>query len=181
MNMNFLDLANRRHSLRKYAATPVPRAILDRCLEAARLAPSACNSQPWHFIVADREPLRTQLAAAAFSGLYSMNAFAKSAPVLIVAIRTSSRASAAIGGAVRGIQYGLIDVAIACEHIVLQAAEDGVGSCWLGWFNEKAVRKLLGISRTNRVDTIISLGYPAEETGRQKIRRELDAIRTFNP
>jgi len=179
--MNFLELVNKRNSLRKYARTPVPREVIERCLEAARLAPSACNSQPWHFIVVDHEPLRTQLASAAFSGLYAMNAFAKDAPVLIVAVREHSRAPAAIGGAVRGIQYGLIDVAIACEHIVLQAAEDGIGSCWLGWFNEKAVKKLLGISRANRVDTILSLGWPAEETVRPKIRKDPDAVRTFNP
>lgn len=179
--MTFLKLVNKRYSLRKYADMPVPREVIERGLEAARLAPSACNSQPWHFIVVDQEPLRTQLAAAAFSGVYAMNAFAKAAPALIVAVRQPSRASAAIGGAVRGIQYGLIDVAIACEHLVLQAADDGVGSCWLGWFNEKAVKKLLGIPRANRVDTIISLGYPAEETERKKLRKEIDTIRTFNP
>lgn len=179
--MKFLELVNRRYSLRKYADTPVPRDILERCLEAARLAPSACNSQPWHFIVVDQEPLRTQLATAAFSGLYTMNAFAKAAPVLVAAVREHSRATAALGGAFRGVQYGLIDVAIACEHLVLQAVEEGVGSCWLGWFNEKAVKRLLGIPRTNRVDTIISLGYPAEETEHRKIRKDLDAIRTFNP
>ena len=179
--MNFLELVNRRYSLRKYASTPVPHEIIERCLEAARLAPSACNSQPWHFIVVDQEPLCTQLASAAFSGLYAMNAFAKEAPMLVVAVREHSRAPAAIGGAVRGLQYGLIDLAIACEHIVLQAAEDGVGSCWLGWFNEKAVKKLLGIPRTKKVDTIISLGYPAEENIRPKTRKDLADICTFNP
>lgn len=177
--MSFLDLAGRRQSDRKYEPRPVPREAIDRCLEAARLAPSACNSQPWTFIVADRDPLRGQVAEAAFSGVYSMNAFARQAPVLIVAVTERSRYVARLGGQFRGVQYSLVDLGIACEHLCLQAAEEGLGTCWLGWFNEKAVKKVLGLPPATKLDIMISMGYPADPDAREKKRKSLDEIRRY--
>ena len=136
--MAFINLVQQRQSTRAYRATPVPRALIERCLEAARLAPSACNCQPWRFIVVDDLDTRSALATAAFSGVYSMCAFAKHAPVLIAVITERSSYAAALGGMFRGTQYNLIDIGIACEHLVLQATEEGLGTCWLGWFNEKS-------------------------------------------
>lgn len=178
--MGFLELVKRRRSTRKYAARPVPREVIARCLEAAQLAPSACNSQPCNFIVVDEADLRKQLADAAFSGIYSMNAFAKSAPVLVIAVREGSRYFAALGGYWRGITFSLIDIAIACEHFVLQAEEEGVGTCWLGWFDEKAVKKILGIPPEKKADIMISVGYPEDTEERSKIRKPLTEISRFN-
>jgi len=176
----FLKLCRTRRSVRRYASTPVPRECMDRCLEAARLAPSACNSQPWSFVVADSEPVRGRLAEAAFSGPYSMNRFALIAPVLIAVLTERSRFAAAVGGFFRGVQYNLIDVGIACEHLVLQAAEEGLGTCWLGWFNEKAVKKVLALPRAAHVDILISLGYPADASpDRESARKILDEIRSY--
>lgn len=177
--MNFLELANKRQSVRKYLAKSVPKDVLDRCIEAARLAPSACNSQPWSFIVVDNEELKNKLADKAFSGIYSMNSFTKSAPVLIVVITERSRYVANLGGYFRGIQYSLIDIGIACEHFILQAVEEGLGACWLGWFNEKAVKKVLSIPKEKKVDIMISVGYPETEEIRDKIRKPLSEIRQF--
>lgn len=177
--MTFLELAARRRSVRQYAGQPVAREAIERCLEAARLAPSACNSQPWTFIVVDQQPLRRQLAEAAFSGLYKMNAFAAMAPVLVVVVTERSRFAAKLGGQFRGMQYSLVDIGIAGEHFCLQAAEEGLGTCWLGWLNEKAVKKVLGLPRAARVDVMFSLGYPAETEPRPKNRRELDDIRRY--
>lgn len=178
--MSFLDLCRSRSSLRRYAAKAVPREAIDHCLEAARLAPSACNSQPWSFIVVDDDDLRPRLAEAAFSGLYSMNKFAKDAPVLVVVVTERSKYAAALGGSLRGTQYSLIDIGIACEHLVLQAEEEGLGTCWLGWFNEKAVKKLLGLPRSTKLDVIISMGYPPDDAEpREKNRRDLDDVRSF--
>ena len=179
--MNFLDLAARRQSDRKYTSRPVDRALLERCLEAARLAPSACNSQPWTFLVLDRDELRTRVAEAAFSGLYSMNAFARTAPVLIVVLTEKSKYMARLGGQFRGVQYSLVDVGIACEHLVLQAAEEGIGSCWLGWFNERAVKRQLGSPRRLKVDLLLCLGYAADPALRPKVRKSLDEIRRYVP
>lgn len=178
--MTFLDLVKKRQSVRKYAPRPVPRDAIERCLEAARLAPSACNSQPWSFIVLDDEKLKNKVAEKAFSGAYKMNSFAKAAPVLIVVVTERSTYFARLGGFFRGTQYNLIDIGIACEHLVLQAAEEGIGTCWMGMFNEKSVKKILGIPRDKKVDVIIGMGYPATGETREKIRRPLEELRSFN-
>ncbi len=179
--MTFLELAKKRRSTRKYSAKSVPREIIERCLEAARLAPSACNSQPWSFIVIDNENGRNDLAEAAFSGIYSMNTFAKKAPVLTVVVTEQSTYVAKVGGYLKGVQYNLIDMGIACEHFCLAAAEESVGTCWLGWFNEMAVKKVLGLPDNKKVDVIISMGYPENEEPREKIRKTLDQIRRYWP
>lgn len=178
--MNFLELVRKRKSLRKYSPKPVSRETIDRCLEAARLAPSACNSQPWSFIVVDEEKIKNELADKAFSGVYSTNSFAKNAPVLIVVVTEQASYAARLGGFFRGTEYSLIDIGIACEHLVLQAEEEGLGTCWLGWFNEKAVKKVLDIPKEKKVNVIISMGYPGKEETRKKIRKPLSEIRKFN-
>jgi len=177
--MSFLDLVRKRQSVRSYRPDAVPRDVLERCLEAARLAPSACNSQPWSFIVVSDPATRTRLAEAAFSGLYSMCAFAKTAPVLVAVITERSRYSALLGGLLRRVQYSLIDIGIVGEHFMLQAAEEGLGTCWLGWFNEKGVRQALGLPRTTRIDVLISVGYPADGTVREKVRKAPDEMRRY--
>lgn len=178
--MSFLELIKKRESTRKYLSKPVPREFLERCLEAARLAPSACNSQGWYFVVVDDKALKDRLNEAAFSGIYSMNSFVKDAPVIVAVITESSSYAAKIGGFFKGIQYNLIDIGIAVEHFVLQAAEEGLGTCWLGWFNEKAVKKVLDLPRNKKIDILISVGYPADTNQREKIRKTLDDIRKYN-
>lgn len=179
MIKRFLELVKKRKSVRQYLSKPVPRHAIERCLEAARLAPSACNSQPWYFIVADDEDLKKGLAEAAFSGIYSMNTFAKSAPVLIAVVTERSGYIARLGGYFKGVQYSLVDIGIACEHLVLQAEEEGIGTCWLGWFNEKAVKKFLGLPEGNKIDIMISMGYPEDNSSREKTRKTLDEIRKY--
>jgi nitroreductase len=176
--ISFLELAKKRQSVRKYLTTPVPREKIERCLEAARLAPSACNSQPWEFIVVEGE-LKDRLAPALVAGAYSMNRFACDAPVWIVVLRRPSGYAARLGGMLRGVQYNLIDIGIAGDHLTLQAAEEGLGTCWLGWFNEKQAKKILNLPRSVRIDIVISLGYAADETIRDKKRKPLDEIRTY--
>ncbi|NCC53224.1 MAG: nitroreductase, partial [Spartobacteria bacterium] len=116
--MSFLDLARTRQSTRKYdPARPVPRETIERCVEAARLAPSACNSQPWEFIILDQDPFRSALAQPAFGGPYKMNRFALDAPVLIVVVRERAKLAARLGGMFRGCAFSLIDIGIAAEHL----------------------------------------------------------------
>ncbi len=178
--MSIFEVISKRQSVRSYSERPVPREILERCIEAARLAPSACNSQPWSFVVVDDPDLRQTIAVKAFSGIYSMNAFARKAPVLLVVVTDRSKLIARLGGQFRGVQYSLIDVGVACEHFVLQAAEEGVGTCWLGWFNERAVRRALRLPRTSQIDVIISMGYPDQPALREKNRKPLNSIRRYN-
>ena len=177
--MNFIELVKKRQSCRNYLPTIIPRDVIDRCLEAARLAPSASNSQPWSFIVIDDPKLIKQVSDAAFAGVYLPCSFARKAPVLIIAVREPADYLTRLGGAFRGIQYNLIDIGIACEHLVLQATEEGLGTCWIGWFSEKGVKKVLDLPKSRKVDIIISMGYPANQEVRNKIRKPLDQVRRF--
>ena len=171
MEKTLLALIAQRKSVRQYRPDKIPREKIDRILEAARLAPSACNSQPWSFIVADTEPVRTSLARAAFGGLYGMNKFAMAAPVLLTVITERSKFIAGLAGQFRGIQYSLVDIGIACAFLSLAAEAEGVGSCLLGWFDEKAVKSVLGLPRGARVDLMLSLGYSADEKPVEKKRK----------
>ena len=175
----FLELVNKRASVRRYLDREIPKEDIERCLEAARLAPSACNSQPWRFVVVNDKALKDALSRAAFSGIYDMNAFAGAAPVIIAIVSEKSSFFARIGGQFRGTRYYLIDIGIACEHLALAAAEHGIGSCIIGWFNERAVKKLLGVPRDRKVDLLVSLGY-ADGEPREKSRRPLDDVRSYN-
>ncbi len=177
---NILELINKRDSARKYTNQPVPRELIDLCLEAARMAPSACNSQPWSFIVIDEPEKKDELVKKTMSGLYSMNKFAATAPVLIAVVTERSIYAARMGGMLRGVQYNLIDIGITVDHLTLQAAELGLGTCWIGWFNEKAMKKALKLPKNTHIDVVLTLGYPDPSTPtRKKIRKTLDQIRHY--
>jgi nitroreductase len=178
--LKFSELIKKRKSTRGYLPRAVDRELIDQCLAAARLAPSACNSQPWSFIVVDDEQTKDKIVKKALSGLYRSNSFVKEAPVIVVAITENSSYIARMGGMFRGIKYNLVDIGIACDHLTLQAEELGLGTCWLGWFNDKAVKKILNLPKKTKVDIMISLGYPSEEGEKKKIRKPLDKVRTYH-
>ena len=174
--MELLDLIQKRQSDRQYEARPVDRELVVKCLEAARLAPSACNSQPWKFVVVDEPQLVLQVGEAA-AGM-GMNKFAKEVPVIVAVVLEKMNLTARIGSVIKDKEYSLLDMGIAVEHFCLQAAELGLGTCIMGWFDEKKVKKLLGI-KNKRVPILITLGYPAGET-RRKIRKSLDDMSSWN-
>lgn len=174
-----LELLRKRKSIRHYLNRPIPKEDLLKCIEAARLAPSACNAQPWKFIVIDEPGLKNKICERAFSGVYSMNKFVKDAPVLIIVVSEREKFISALGGYFRGTRYYLLDIGIACEHLILQATELGIGSCWIGWFNEKQVKQILRIPRNKKVAVIISLGYYEKEPT-AKPRRAQGEICSFN-
>ena len=179
--MSFLDLVKTRQSVRKYSAhRPVEREKIERCIEAARLAPSACNSQPWRFIVVDDPGLKDAVARETFGKLVSFNHFSLEAPVLVVMVTEKPNMTSRIGRVVKNRQYYLIDIGIAAEHFCLQAAEISLGTCLLGWFNEEGMKKLLGIPKRKRIDLIIAVGYPESNKERPKKRKETDLIRSYN-
>ena len=178
--MNFLDLVQKRRSVRRYADKLIAKEDVLKCLEAARLAPSGCNSQPWHFIVIDEPELRKRVAERIFSGIYSMNKFAEDAPVLVAVVSEKEKFLASFGGQIRDTSYCLVDIGIACEHLILQAQELGIGSCWIGWFDEKALKEELRISKNKKIDIVISLGYSAEDKVVPKTRKLLEEIISFN-
>ena len=177
--MNFLDLVKKRQSDRKYTDQPVEREKIERCLEAARLAPSASNSQPWEFIVIEEPKLREKLANTTFSDLVRFNRFVPSAPVLVVLTSWRPKLHIVLGGILKNRQFNLIDVGITAEHFCLQAAEEGLGTCMLGWFNTHKVMKLLDIRRPQKPVLIFTLGYSGHKTIREKKRRNIDDIRRY--
>jgi len=179
--MTLLDLVRHRKSVRNFLDRPVEREKIMMCLEAARLAPSACNSQPWRFIVVDDGQLKNRLCQAAFSGIYSMNSFCKMAPVMVAVISEKGKFLARIGSMFRGTKFYLIDIGIACEHFVLQAEELGLGTCWIGWFNERAVKSVLNIPQEKKIDILIALGYyDREKLGPDHGRKPIDKMASFN-
>ena len=178
--MGFLELVKRRQSVREYLDSPVEREKIEHCLEAARLAPSACNSQPWKFIVVDEPELRQAIARQTFGKVLSFNHFSMHAPVLVLVIRERMKAIAQFGAAVKNRPFSLIDVGIAAEHFCLQAAEEGLGTCMLGWFESKPVGKIIGIPKNKRVELIITVGYPKSAKIRDKKRKSIDKMRNYN-
>lgn len=176
----FLELALKRQSVRAYADKAVEKEKIHNCLEAARIAPSACNAQPWKFIVVDNQELKNQIADLTTTKMIPMNHFTKQAPVHVVVVMEPANLSSSIGSVIRDKPFTLIDVGIAAEHFCLQAASEGLGTCILGWFNEKKVKKLLNIPSSKRAVLIITLGYPANEEIREKRRKNFEEIASFN-
>ena len=179
--MALLGLIKQRKSVRLFLDKPVEREKINICLEAARLAPSACNSQPWKFIVVDDGDLKNRLCDAALSGIYSMNAFCKTAPVIVAIVSERSKFFARIGGMLRGTKFYLIDIGIAGEHFILQAEDLGLGTCWIGWFNERAVKSVLKIPQHKKIDMLIAMGYcDKKKLGSGHGRDPIAKIASFN-
>lgn len=159
---NFIKLAKMRSSIRKYKNTPVEREKILTCIEASRLAPSACNSQPWKFIAIDESEIKDAFCKEVFSGIYKMTAFATKAPAIIAIVSDKGNLISKLGNMARKTQFWLIDIGITAEHFCLQAAELGLGTCMIGWFNQKAADEFLKIPKGQKTELLISLGYPDE-------------------
>ena len=171
--MNFREIAEARQSCRKYnTSRPVETEKLTAILEAARLAPSACNGQPYHLTVCHGETAKA--VAKATTGM-GMNKFATDAPVLVVISEEPYVASAALGARVKGNDYRSIDIGIVAAYLTAEAAAQGLGTCILGWFDDEKIRSLCGLERPVRL--VITLGYPDEsDTLRPKKRKELNEL-----
>lgn len=179
--MNFLELVKTRQSVRRYSSNPIEKETLKRCLEAARLAPSASNSQPWTFVVADEEPLKNKVAKLTFDKIFSFNKFVVGAQVLVVFVIEKPKLITQLGGVIKNKEYPLIDIGIAAEHFCLQAAEEGLGTCMLGWFSEKPIKKLLNIPTSKNIGLIVSVGYPADDYKlREKSRKTFETVVRYN-
>ncbi len=175
---DFLKLVKARQSDRAYdMSRPVEADKLERILEAARLAPSACNAQPWHFTVITDPELARQVGKAT-AGL-GMNKFAKDAPVHILITEESANFSSFLGRKIKDKYFPLIDIGIAAAHISLAAEAEGLGSCILGWFDEKAIKSMTGIPEGKRLLLDITIGYPAKAK-RPKSRKPTEKIVSYN-
>jgi nitroreductase len=179
--MDFLELVRRRQSVRSYDPTrPVEREKLERCIEAVRLAPSACNAQPWKLVIVDNPDLKKKVAQAASAKWLGFNHFTSQAQVLVIIVREDPNFTSRLGTVMKDKPYTIMDVGIAAAHFCLQATSEGLGTCMMGWFDEPAVKKVLGIPKKKRAELIITLGYPAKEVIREKIRKKKEEICSFN-
>lgn len=178
--MNFLELVQKRQSVREYSDQPVEKEKIARCLEAARLAPSACNSQPWHMVVIDDPTLRSKVAGGTFGPIAKFNRFAMNAPVLVLFLQEQPRLITRIGGILKRQPYPFYDLGIACAHFCLQVAEEGLGSCILGWFNAGKIKRIVGIPPHKRIALVVTVGYPTSGEIRPKIRKDPKEVISFN-
>ena len=175
--MDFLEIANARQSCRSYKENrAVEPEKLEKILEAARLAPSACNGQPYELPVGTGEKARE--VALLTRGMGGMNQFAVQAPVCIVVSEGAYVRSAALGAKATGNDYRSMDIGIMTAYLTAEAAAQGLGTCILGWFKDEKVREAIGSHSATRL--VITLGYPAEgEKLRSKKRKELGELVRF--
>ena len=175
--MNFLEIAQHRQSCRSYdESRDVEQEKLDAILEAARLAPSACNGQPYHLTVC-RGELANEVAKAT-AGMGGMNKFAPQAPVMIVISEMPYVRAAALGARAKGTDYRSIDMGIVTAYITAEAAAQGLSTCILGWLNDDKIRSLCGLEGSARL--VITLGYAKEDDKlREKKRKPMDELVTF--
>ncbi len=171
-----------RHSVRKFLDKPVEREKINACLEAARLAPSACNSQPWHYIVMDEPSVKEAFCKEAFSGVYNMSAWAAKAPVLVAVVSDRGNFTSRIGNFFRSTEFFLVDQGISGEHFVLQAWELGLGTCWIGWLNSNKAEKFFKLPKGKKIEHLFAVGYPAPEalTATVHGRKKLEEIASYN-
>ena len=174
-NQPFIELVRHRTSCRSYEPKPVPRAHLELMLEAARLAPSACNKQPWRFVVVQDKATCMRLIDEAFLAGIPMK-WAANAGAIIALGMEKSAITHKIAPRISGVDYPLLDLGIAGEHLVLQAAELGLGTCWIGWIKPKEVRRIVGWPRSIEPVGLITVGWPASDERKVRPRRSIDEI-----
>ena len=170
--MDFIDIAKGRQSCRSYdASRTVEDEKIRKIIEAARLAPSACNGQPYHLTVCRGESARS--VARAVSGM-GMNKFAEDAPVMIVISEEPYVKTAAIGAKLKNNDYRSMDIGICAAYVTAQAHTEGLGSCILGWLDDKKIREICSLCGTVRL--VICIGYAKNDKLRVKKRKEISKI-----
>lgn len=172
--MDVMEAIRRRRSIREYKSDPIPQALLDEMTEALRLAPSACNYQPWRFIIVT-DPAQRRALAQACRG----QKFIAEAPVIIAGCGLTDESYTRMGGYWSSCE---IDVAIALDHLTLAAAAAGLGTCWIGAFSEADVKQVLGIPKNAKPVGLITMGYPARDdfaSPGRKTREQIFGLNKF--
>lgn len=171
--MDFREIAEARYSCRSYdEARDVEEEKINAVLEVARLAPSACNAQPYHFTVCRGEAAKRVAEATMGIGI---NKFTAQAPVLIVISEASYNKTAALGAKVKKNDYRSIDIGIVTAYLTAEATAQGLGTCILGWLDDEKIREICGLDRPVRL--VVAVGYPTD-TLREKKRKALSELVT---
>ena len=170
--MSVLDIIKRRKSIRSYLSKEIPTDVRDRLLDSLRYAPSACNFQPWRFILISDPDRRKQVAEACNGQTWMAEA-----PLIVAGCGVPGEAYGEMGGYGNSVD---VDLAIALDHLTLAAADEGLGTCWIGAFDEKATKKILGVPDDVKIVALTPVGYPADEsalaTPADKQRKESSVI-----
>jgi len=177
--MDVMEAIRRRRSVRKYDPRPIPEPVMERMKEALRCAPSACNYQPWKFILVTDPAVKEQVAEAA-----KQQRFIAEAPVIVVGVGFPDQAYKNMGGYGNSVE---VDLAIALDHLTLAAAAEGLGTCWIGAFDEQRMKQVLGVPAGAKIVALTPLGYPAEpdlirplEPGDRKPPEQIFAYEKFS-
>jgi nitroreductase len=177
MNSEFdllMKLLQKRCSCRAYLKREVEEEKIRNCIEAARLAPSACNKQPWRFRIVTEKNLLQRICGEGLMPGIPMP-WLSDVPVIAVLCADTSIITHTLAPMLTKVKYHLLDTGIAGEHFVLAAEAQGLGTCWIGWFNPKKIRNILNISSSLQILSLISVGYPAGE-GKQPEKLSADEI-----
>jgi nitroreductase len=174
---DFLELAAKRQSCRSFTGSRVEREKLTKCVEAARLAPSGCNGQPWSFFVVD-DPQKT-LEVAKCAQPLNINSFTDKAGAFIVVLEEHATLMPMIRKMLDSQIFAKGDIGGAVLSICLEAADLGLGSCIIGMYDRETLCNILGIPQTQLLGALIGIGYPAEETIRPKVRKPLDEVAKY--
>jgi len=178
--MNFLELVKTRQSVRKYSDKEVSTELIIKCIESARLAPSASNSQPWHFVIVNDIQTKNKVANATITQKL-INKFTLTAPAIVVIVLEKPTLLTQIAGKIKNKEFEWTDLGIVAEHFCLQATELGLGTCMIGWFNENEIKNILNITKNKRIGLVITIGYAEKNyTLRNKIRKPINKIISFN-
>lgn len=173
---NIIELLKKRKSIREYLKSPIPRRELLSCIEGARLSPSACNVQPWKFIIVDTRKIKKKLTDEIFKGKFYPNQFAKNAAAIIIVLGKPDKRVTRMAEYIHGPNYYLLDIGIASSNLMLRACELGIGSCMIAWFDKEKTREVLNIPKNETIIALISLGYCKKKQRTPTSRKKIEYI-----
>lgn len=173
----FMELVNKRESCRHFLKKEVERQKLINCIDAARLAPSACNSQPWSFVISDKEELNRDVAKA--TQKLGMNKFTDNAGAFIIVCQEKASFTEKVGSIISENAFQDIDIGIAVTHICYEATAQGLSTCILGMFDSKKIIDTLSMPKDKKIKLVIAVGYAERDYLRNKQRKAFDEIAYF--
>lgn len=178
--MDFFELNKKRQSCRAYKDIPVEREKLLKCAKAAMMGPSACNSQPWNFLVIDDIDTAKKISAALQDKVLPINKFTRNCNAYIIITEEPANLSAKLGGRFKDQEFAQMDIGIASVIISLAATYQGLGSCIIGWFDSKKISEILGIPGSKRIRLVIAVGYPLSDEIKGKVRKSENEVIHIN-
>ena len=175
---DYFDLIARRESCRNFDPNrPVEKEKLQRCAEAAWIAPSACNGQPWKYLIVTNPELNEKLRPLMME--LGMNKFVKNCPAFAVVLEEATILKVSLSQKFKDQDFAPIDVAFSASQFCYAATEQGLSTCIIGWHNEPKIRALFGLNKSTRVRLVIAVGYAANDAIREKKRKPIEDVIKF--